>query len=296
MPPPHGLGRSAIYFSTEDELNTKRLQQILDTHPVYRDLDSINQPNFDSIRSMTVSTLEAQQQVLEYQLPVAVERFRAGLVVVDSVAANFRVEHEIATTAGLAKRSEDLAKVGKLLRRLASDYNIAVVVANQVSDRFTENVVLPRNGGLRSSSPASSAAAPSQNGSNSVSVYGERTAKLTLDHQQRFFTGWGDRPGARFENLKTPALGLSWANQIDARIVLKVETEGKHAQLATEGKKRRRFVSLVFAPWATPSLKPIQYSIESYGITVAEKTLHSTGNDDDEILHDGIWDQDEEFP
>ena len=295
MPPPHGLGRSAIYFSTEDELNTKRLQQILDMHPVYKDVTSISKPTFDGIRSMTVSTLEAQQRVLEYQLPIAVERFGAGLVVVDSIAANFRTDHETGTTAGLAKRSEDLAKVGKLLRRLASEYNVAVVVANQVSDRFTEIVVPPRHDGHRASSPASSAAAPSQNGNNSGSVFGERSAKLTLDHQQRFFTGWGERAGARLEGLKTPALGVSWANQIDARIVLKVETEGRHAQMTTEGKKRRRFMSLVFAPWAAPSVKPIEYSIESYGITVAEKRLHSTENDE-EILHEGLWDQDEEFP
>ena len=50
---------------------------------------------------------------------------------------------------------------------------------------------------------------------------------LTLDHQQRFFTGWGDTPPsshtadpAHDPNLKTPSLGLVWANQIACRIAL----------------------------------------------------------------------------
>jgi len=40
-----------------------------------------------------------------------------------------------------------------------------------------------------------------------------------LDHQQRFFSGWGDDPGTTTE-LKTPSLGLTWTNQVAARIVL----------------------------------------------------------------------------
>ncbi|KAG9728123.1 hypothetical protein KCU73_g12449, partial [Aureobasidium melanogenum] len=41
---------------------------------------------------------------------------------------------------------------------------------------------------------------------------------LSLDHQQRFFTGWGDHRSMR--DLKTPSLGLTWTNQLSARIVL----------------------------------------------------------------------------
>ncbi|EME48300.1 hypothetical protein DOTSEDRAFT_147656 [Dothistroma septosporum NZE10] len=41
---------------------------------------------------------------------------------------------------------------------------------------------------------------------------------LSLDHQQRFFTGWGDDPNST--NMKTPTLGLTWTNQLSARIAL----------------------------------------------------------------------------
>ena len=49
---------------------------------------------------------------------------------------------------------------------------------------------------------------------------------MTLDHQQRFFTGWGDDPPSLRhvigeESLKTPSLGLVWSSQIACRVVLK---------------------------------------------------------------------------
>ncbi|GJD01842.1 DNA repair protein RAD57 [Colletotrichum higginsianum] len=42
---------------------------------------------------------------------------------------------------------------------------------------------------------------------------------LALDHQQRWFTGWGDDPFADY-GLKTPSLGLVWSTQIACRIAL----------------------------------------------------------------------------
>ena len=93
--------------------------------------------------------------------------------------------------------------------------------------------------------------------------------RLTLDHQQRFFTGWGDTPPGGYEmgekNLKSPALGLVWANQIACRIAL--VREGSWARSLPSGvgkevdgelvmggaewasRKWRRWMRVVFAPW-----------------------------------------------
>jgi DNA repair protein RAD57 len=56
-----------------------------------------------------------------------------------------------------------------------------------------------------------------------------RNEILSLRHQQRFFTGWGDTQQPitptvypfRPPTLKTPALGLVWSTQIACRIALK---------------------------------------------------------------------------
>ncbi|PYH81484.1 hypothetical protein BO82DRAFT_354513 [Aspergillus uvarum CBS 121591] len=60
-----------------------------------------------------------------------------------------------------------------------------------------------------------------------------RNEILSLVHQQRFFTGWGDTPQSLFPGYdpglwrstsKTPTLGLVWSTQIACRIALKKET------------------------------------------------------------------------
>ena len=294
MPAPEGLGKAAIYLSTEDKLNTTRLEQILKSRPIYGQLPLQDRPSFDHVHSMTITNLEAQQQIIEFQLPIAVKRYNVGLVVLDSVAANFRADHETSTASGLVDRAADLMRLGALLRRVAVEDNVAVVVVNQVSDRFAENTLSLPSDRLRSSSPAITSTPASQSSSFSASLLLERNAKMTLDHQQRFFTGWGDKPGARQENLKTPALGLAWANQISARVVLKMQGEGSQQLQTAPGTKRRRFMNLVFAPWTPSSARPVEYSIETHGIVSVEdqKQVDEFG----ELLEEGLWDEDEEFP
>lgn len=207
--------------------------------------------------------LETQDHILNYQLPIAISRYNAGLVIIDSITANYRAEHSSNNVLALSNRSTELAKLGQLLRNLAARENIAIVVANQVSDRFEPAAgsggdsalrpgfpvvlsqsatlaareaanasPLPRsraeNAGLAdnlmpSSSPASSPFAAQEDDQFDGSyIIGNpaRSSILSLLHQERFFTGWGD--GLYSDtSLKTPALGFFWSTQIACRIALK---------------------------------------------------------------------------
>lgn len=290
LPEPRGVGKAAIYISTEDPLNTARLGDMLRTHPYYAQLPTDQKPSFDHVHAMLVNTIEQQQHVVEHRLPLAVDMFDAGLVVMDSVAANFRADRETTTTTGLVDRAADLNRLGNLLRKLAVEKRIAVVVANQVSDRFADSLTLPTQDLMRSSSPASSTATPSQSNSRRS----EREMKLSLDHQSRFFNGWGDKPASIIQDLKTPALGLAWANQIDARFVLKVESQST-AKLTSSG-KRRRFMNVVFAPWTDQKLNSLEYSIEAQGLVA--QTQEVVLPEQEELLDESLWadDGDEEFP
>lgn len=42
---------------------------------------------------------------------------------------------------------------------------------------------------------------------------------MTLNHQQRFFTGWGDMmpPIGNFGQLKTPSLELAWVKRLEMK-------------------------------------------------------------------------------
>ena len=265
LPPPHGLGRPTLYISTEHALPTHRLSQILRNKPILSKVPQAE--SLSKILTLQTPDLESQEHILTYQLPIALVRHNIGLCIIDSIAANYREEgHSSAST--LAHRSTKLVRLGALLRSLARIHNCAFVVSNQVADRFPLTHVSNQN--LSAQTLPSSA-------QQTNSVY-ERSL-LTLDHQQRFFTGWGAHPLSSSSNLKTPSLGLVWANQITCRIALIKEPqygapskrEAAYEQSAAggedQGKKSgtenkeeeesvewspvhwRRWMRVVYAPW-----------------------------------------------
>lgn len=265
---PKGLSKRAIYLSTEAPLSTPRLSQILASHPYLSALPASKRPNLTNILSITAMDLETQDHILAYQLPVAVQRYNVGLVIIDSITSNYRAEHTSTTMAALSTRSSELAKLGQMLRNLAASEDIAVVVANQVSDRFTDAVDpapfaprgAPRESGVSSSSPmprhlATAAAgettvpssppaipsSPFVDDAQAIEGVGDPATNeiLSLLHQQRFFTGWGDKRadllgvGYQKPALKTPALGLVWSSQVACRVALKKEMSFSEVDVAS---------------------------------------------------------------
>jgi DNA repair protein RAD57 len=377
LPPPHGLGRPALYISTEAALSTKRLSQILAQHPFFRTLDvDVAKPTLDGVISTVTPDLESQDHILTYQVPVVVARRDVGLIVLDSVAANYRAEFERGSGgSNMAARSVELARLGRLLRELARKHNLAVVVANQVADRFSNSNPFPftqpqsqgylavknsNSSNLRPSiatpgpqnrhvnhphhhhpfgpmsqeSPLASRSRnmnPTSVDASASTIIGEpeptssnmadipdRSSMpspppppppevdstpappvLSLDHQQRWFTGWGDDPYGRDSPLKTPSLGLVWSTQIAARIALlrrpfygrkevvddqHHHREGAEGEQGVEGvsgsagpyiKSWRRYMKVVFAPHvpgAGPGLRDaVEFEIMAGGLRGVEK-------------------------
>ncbi|PGH07992.1 hypothetical protein GX51_01432 [Blastomyces parvus] len=143
LPPPYGTSQKALYFSTESDLPTSRLSQLLEEHPVISTLpEGSPRPSLENILSITTIDLESQDHILNYQIPVAVSRYNVGLLVIDSIAANYRAESDSENVDGLLARAWQLKKLGQFLRNLAAQQNIAIVVANQVSDRIQMDDVL----------------------------------------------------------------------------------------------------------------------------------------------------------
>ncbi|KAI5864266.1 DNA repair protein RAD57 [Durotheca rogersii] len=300
LPPPRGFGRPALYISTEAPLSTRRLSQILAHHPYLRGLSSASssanagKPSLDGIVATVTPDLESQDHILNYQVPVEVARRGIGLLVLDSVAANYRAEFERGAASSknnMAARSHELARLGQLLHELAQKHGLAVVVANQVADRFAS--FAPKSGvgsgGAYAPFPSprvsqdSPLAARSKGGPvpppfSATNPLSGSTAEqleipvrssmpepppedppappaLLLDHQQRWFTGWGD-DFSHEHNLKTPSLGLVWSTQIAARVVLfRRPVYGRKDVVADEDggstttlKTWRRWVKVVFAP------------------------------------------------
>ncbi|KAL8961443.1 MAG: hypothetical protein Q9183_005310 [Haloplaca sp. 2 TL-2023] len=243
LPSPHGLSRPSVYISTEHPLPTSRLDELLRSNPLFTSLPASQKPSLSRIFSIQTPDLESQDHILAYQLPVLLQRHKIGLIVIDSIAANYRAERSSSSTSGaaLGLRSAQLMKLGHQLRCLARDHDCAVIVSNQVADRFASSSSSPgplrnnnNSSNLFGSSPPSSS--PNSNNSSqqplqsldaalmppppmhsSPSPYPAAQAfpPLTLDHQINFFSGWsssGPKPSAENQNpdlnLKTPSLGL----------------------------------------------------------------------------------------
>lgn len=283
------------------------------------DLVSRKVPGYASLSMSRIQTamcqyLETLEHIVKYQLPRAIEKFGAGLVVVDSIAANFRVDDEDVGDgfgggagsrgkgggrgAKLARRAGDIVRLGMCLKEMAIKYNVAVVVANQVSDTF-EPAWVKRNRMATQQQPPSSPAIVSssigtptatqitqaqQAGSQEIplamSQYGLPTDELmmTYDYQAKWFNGWGEEidditatvEGGGDEvlmqalgKLKTPMLGMTWTNLLDGRVAL---VKGSARREDGEGEGRtRRWVKVVFAPWAESGVL-LEYEIWEGGV------------------------------
>lgn len=209
----------------------------------------------------------------------------------------------------MAQRSSELVKLGQLLRDIAREENIAIVVANQVADRFsggggnspvlnraTQSSSLARRSGGHI--PSSSMAAPMLSMSTAAelslaspisTVFSVSTNDpLSLDHQQRWFTGWGDDPRPSHlavKNMKTPSLGLIWTTQIACRIALIKKPVYGPGLVADEEndrgepvlKKWRRWMKVVFAPHVAasgPGLQgAVEYEIRGEGVQAKKKAI-----------------------
>ncbi|ODA81036.1 hypothetical protein RJ55_03998 [Drechmeria coniospora] len=305
LPPPRGLGKQALYISTESGLATQRLAQILGSSPILQAIDDADRPSLDNILSTVTPDLESQDHIVEYQVPVLLERHRIGLLVVDSVAANYRAEFERQGSRGsnMAARSTELIRLGALLRNLARRHELAVVVANQVADRFSSpSIGVPRNaphGSMASGTPGST---PRENHSSPTSFSFPPDGQpappaLRLEHQQRWFTGWGDDPHPSY-GLKTPSLGLVWSTQISCRIALfKRPVYGRPRRIAApleadDGdfdaetptlKAWRRWMKVVFASHTSASGQGLdgatEFEIFMGGLRAVKSTSKSKSKD-----------------
>jgi DNA repair protein RAD57 len=156
----------------------------------------------------------------------------------------------------MAERRARLAGLGAQLRRLAREMRVAVVVSNQVADRIAPAADLSL-----SSMPAASSTAPATGGRRPQQQ--QQVDALALDHQQRWFTGWGDAPPPAGSGEKTPALGLAWANQIAGRVALACESPDE----VPAGGYRRRWMRVVFAKWAPQTEgRGVEFRVTAEGV------------------------------
>ena len=191
-----GLDGAVAYITTGSaSLQTKRLLQIARLHRKTAKLDTSSL--MDNIHHCRAPTVYALMQVLNHNLPSLCDHLSCEerlpprkpirLLVIDSITSLFQIG-EKTTTISLVERSKALAELSTTLHRLASQRGLTVLVLSHVTDVFQ---------------------APGFDGQGA----GESGEILYRDQSKWFSQGAGD-------GRKEATLGLSWANQVNTRVML----------------------------------------------------------------------------
>ena len=119
-----GLEKSCLWIDTEGTFSALRVRQIAQALGI--------DPNnvLKNILVAKVTSAAHQMEVVDKYVAKIIRERNVGLIVVDSITANFRAEY--VGRAELAERQQKLNSHLHKLKRLADAYNLAVYITNQV--------------------------------------------------------------------------------------------------------------------------------------------------------------------
>ncbi|XP_076055873.1 DNA repair protein XRCC3-like isoform X2 [Oratosquilla oratoria] len=132
------------YICTESQFPARRLRQMADHcrvhHPFAQCSPNSSSRSLDkwtnNIHVQHIANMEDLLNCIQKQLPMLMQHREVGLVVIDSVAAVFRVED-----AQSQSRSQSLTALGYALHQLAMTKNLAVLALNQVTSARGHDVL-----------------------------------------------------------------------------------------------------------------------------------------------------------
>lgn len=227
----------AIILSSETSgsaFPSSRLEQLADAIGLQHGKTS--RELLDNVHLNTAADFEVLEHITRYGVPALIESIKSPqlpirLVIIDSLAAPMRAEYE---GQSFAKRAQDMAILVSSLKATAHTHRLAIVVVNQVTDVFN-GAANGRPLLLEDCGSHDSRALPPE---------------PIAEHQTALFSG----QSARLD--KRAALGLSWANLVDTRLMLSAD--------ASSSAERKRTATLIFSPFA-PSAS-IDYVVRTEGI------------------------------
>ncbi|KDQ59487.1 hypothetical protein JAAARDRAFT_623123 [Jaapia argillacea MUCL 33604] len=210
-----GLSSTACYITTSSKLPTSRLLSLSESHPSLG--QSPHLCGLQGIHTLTTDTPLKLIKVLSETLSSFLETNSrtpdsrpVKLVVIDALAELFHSATKT-TTNSLVDRSKNISEISSLLHSLATKWQLAILVLNEVTDVFNREPT------------------------NSPSISG--SADLVYYDQARWFNRADSVPG---EDRKEANLGLVWANQVNARIMFSKTGRRRHLEEHEYPPKRQR--------------------------------------------------------
>ena len=182
------------------------------------------------------------------------------LVIIDSISHHIRVELLTNNYKIFESNQKYIDQICLYLNNLANDYNISIVVTNQISDKPLTNIL------------------------------NTDVQKINYDYQIGWLSGWNDQDirsrqeNEEIFNNKIATLGLNWTNNIGVRILLKktykpgynnnnIDQQQQQQQqretideLNSNGWIMKRSFKLIFSPFSNKINKSVGFKIESKGL------------------------------
>lgn len=203
-----GISGSTCYLTTSAKLPTGRLKQLSENHPSFISSYSKGLLGLQNVHTLSTSTIPILENVLTTILPNFIQGKQSTsnpikLVVIDALTELFH-SSEKTTKTSIFTRSKDLNRIASTLHNIASTHNVAILVLNEVIDRFDRNE-------YRVFRPSPSAPSSSPHDAKATSD------DLVYSEKSRWFSTCNSITG---EDKKEASLGLVWANQLNVRIML----------------------------------------------------------------------------
>jgi hypothetical protein len=130
------------------------------------------------VQEVSVRELADFERIILHFIPALLDMMPdIKLIVIDSIAYNFRSEQDSAVD-----RAAKLVEIGRVLKSCAARYQLGILLINQVTDNFDQDVFL----------------------TTSLSHGPSHWIRIALDN---------------FQLWKRPALGLAWSNCVNTRCI-----------------------------------------------------------------------------
>ena len=129
----NGLNGKCVFITTESDLPTQRMQQMLEENPLFIN----NNISLKNIFTVTCTDLTTQEHILNVQLPILLDRNKDSikLIIIDSISHHLRVELENTSIRNSQINRFYIERLAERLLYLTNKYNLSVVVTNQVGNK-----------------------------------------------------------------------------------------------------------------------------------------------------------------
>ncbi|KAM0788218.1 hypothetical protein ACM66B_001375 [Microbotryomycetes sp. NB124-2] len=287
LPPDGGEDDAASPWDFLDNVHTEKAQDVetLESLLSYIAPAAIERVNTASANGTILPNTSGQQLTRQGRRPP----LPIKLVIVDSIAAPFRVSHATTNSAGFGARAKEFGSIGLQLKRLAHVYDCAVVVVNQISDAFIRPAMtLPIDFVSRTTSPSTRTTTPAASSPRMADGSQPQQAQMPAHEQNYLPENMYSRYQTKHFSGQTvgfpsvAALGHSWSNVVNTRVMLRrgkkrrrIEVggqEGGNVQAVADERGDDlvlvRHMSLVFSPFAERA--SLEYIIDESGVRSLE--------------------------